>query len=338
MICFIFVCMYNRCIVILVIFLAQIDDVKATDLYKQSDTSLQFAHVSDIHIGSGGSEEDLAITIDDINARASIGFVIITGDITEFGSDEELLLAKKMLDKLRKPWYIVPGNHDTKWSESGGNSFRKIFGSETALFEYGGYLFMGTNCGPNMRMGPGQVPRENLEWMDSVLLKYPDKKQPMFFFNHYPIDAGLNNWYEILDRLHDRNLKAVFCGHGHTNNLLNFEGVPGIMGRSNLHAKQGSPGYNIVTLSTDSLIYQERRSGTETLAPWARLRLNTNTVPEWNKKPLRPDYSVNDEYPTVRALWTLSEKTDIGSMRGRYLMQRHIDGTEFMVDIPEFEL
>ncbi len=31
-------------------------------------------------------------------------------------------------------------------------------------------------------------------------------------------------------------------------------------------------------------------------------------------------------------------KTDIGSMRGRYLMHRSVDNTEFMVDIPEFQL
>ncbi|GAB1463138.1 Co2+/Mg2+ efflux protein ApaG [Pedobacter sp.] len=31
-------------------------------------------------------------------------------------------------------------------------------------------------------------------------------------------------------------------------------------------------------------------------------------------------------------------KTDIGSMRGKYLMRRTIDNTEFLVNIPEFEL
>ena len=30
--------------------------------------------------------------------------------------------------------------------------------------------------------------------------------------------------------------------------------------------------------------------------------------------------------------------TDIGSMSGNYLMERQIDGTQFTVDIPEFEL
>ncbi len=31
-------------------------------------------------------------------------------------------------------------------------------------------------------------------------------------------------------------------------------------------------------------------------------------------------------------------KTDIGSMRGRYLMRRTLDDSEFLVEIPEFEL
>lgn len=31
-------------------------------------------------------------------------------------------------------------------------------------------------------------------------------------------------------------------------------------------------------------------------------------------------------------------KTDIGSMKGHYLMQRLVDDTDFVVDIPEFEL
>lgn len=31
-------------------------------------------------------------------------------------------------------------------------------------------------------------------------------------------------------------------------------------------------------------------------------------------------------------------KTDLGSMRGHYLMQKLVDDTEFTVDIPEFEL
>ena len=73
-----------------------------------------FALVTDTHIGGDGADDDLRRTVTDINAVDSIAFVIVSGDVTEFGSNAELRLAKKILDGLRKPWYIIPGNHDTK--------------------------------------------------------------------------------------------------------------------------------------------------------------------------------------------------------------------------------
>ena len=59
-----------------------------------------FAHITDTHIGSENADEDLQRTVDDINANPDIEFVIHTGDVTEFGSDKELYLAKQILDKL----------------------------------------------------------------------------------------------------------------------------------------------------------------------------------------------------------------------------------------------
>ena len=167
--------------------------------FSYAQTEFKFAHISDTHIGSNNAEEDLRRTIQSINNDFTIKFVILSGDITDFGSDAELHLAKQILDSLNKPWYIVPGNHDANWSESGTNSFKKIFGSETFKFMYGGYLFLGTVCGPNMRMSPGQVSRENILWLDSSLTNLKDKNTPVIFVNHYPIDSSLNNWYEVID-------------------------------------------------------------------------------------------------------------------------------------------
>jgi 3',5'-cyclic AMP phosphodiesterase CpdA len=74
--------------------------------------SLKFVHLSDTHVGSGTGADDLRKSVQDINADSSIQFVVISGDITEFGADKEILLAKQILDSLNKPWYIIPGNHD----------------------------------------------------------------------------------------------------------------------------------------------------------------------------------------------------------------------------------
>src|ERR1700744_1680950 len=109
----------------------------------------QFAHVSDTHIGGAPTAmEDLRSTVRDINANPDLKFVVITGDITEFGADTELREAKTILDSLNKPWYIIPGNHDANWSESGANTFRTVFGSETTRVQYGGLLFAGTALRP----------------------------------------------------------------------------------------------------------------------------------------------------------------------------------------------
>jgi predicted phosphodiesterase len=207
-----------------------------------SAQQFSFVHLTDTHIGSPMADQDLRNSIKDINQNKDVAFVLISGDITEFGSDDELYLAKRILDSLQKPWYIIPGNHDDNWSESGTNSFKKIFGAETFSFMYGGYFFLGTNCGPNMRMGPGQIPHENLVWMDSVLQRLPIKNMPVVFVNHYPIDSSLNNWYQAIDMLKKHNVQLILCGHGHANHRLTFEGIPAVMGRSNLRARDSSEG------------------------------------------------------------------------------------------------
>ena len=50
---------------------------------------------------------------------------------------------------------------------------------------------------------------------------------------------------------------------------------------------------------------------------------------------VQPVIAPGDSYSYVSGC---NLKTDIGSMKGRYLMQRSIDNGEFLVDIPEFEL
>ena len=77
------------------------------NLLAQQDDALVFVHLSDTHIGSGTGADDLRRTVKDINENPTIQFVVISGDITEFGSDEEIKLAKQILDSLNKPWHIV---------------------------------------------------------------------------------------------------------------------------------------------------------------------------------------------------------------------------------------
>lgn len=281
--------------------------------FSYAQGSFKFAHVSDTHIGSNNSEEDLRRTVQNINTDPTLKFVIISGDITDFGSDAELHLAKQILDSLNKPWYIIPGNHDANWSESGTNSFKKIFGSETFKFNYNGYLFLGTVCGPNMRMSPGQVSRENVVWLDSTLSNLKDKNTPIIYVNHYPQDSSLNNWYEIIDLLKTRNTQLIICGHGHANHVFDFEGIPGIMGRSNLRAKKTVGGYNIVTIKDGTVTYEERNPVSNEQKQWAQVSLFKHDFKAESDHYPRPSYAVNTTYNNVRTIWQFNDNSDIGS-------------------------
>jgi outer membrane protein assembly factor BamB/predicted MPP superfamily phosphohydrolase len=287
--------------------------LKITIIFSYGQIAFRFAHVSDTHIGSDNAEEDLRITVQNINNDSTIKFVILSGDITDFGTDSEFHLAKKILDSLNKPWYIIPGNHDANWSESGTNSFRKIFGSETFKFMYGGYLFLGTASGPNMRMSPGQVSRENIVWLDSTINNLKDKNVPVIYVNHYPQDSSLNNWFEVIDILKKRNIQLIVCGHGHANHVLNFEGIPAAMGRSNLRAKTPVGGYNIVTIKDGAVTYEERNPVTNEQKLWAQLKLFKHNFASDTTHYFRPSYTINNTYKKVKTIWQFNDNSDIGS-------------------------
>lgn len=273
--------------------------------------SFRFVHISDTHIGSpnGSAEEDLRHTIRDINLMNDVAFVIITGDITEMGTDEELKLAKQLLDSLKIKYYVIPGNHDSGWSESGGMSFTRIFGYDKFQFDYNGVRFVGCASGPYIRMSDGHIPRDAMVWLDGLLLK-TTKQQPLIFFNHYPLDNSLDNWYEITDRLKQYNTILAVCGHGHINKAYSFEDIPGVMGRSNLRTKTTASGYNLVDVRSDSIIYSERRHGAETLLPWARVKVKQHNF-DASKKFERPAFKINTQYTQAKNKWTYSSDANV---------------------------
>src|SRR3970040_2548955 len=104
--------------------------------FSQTDT-IRFAWMSDTHIGNPTAAEDLRNSVNDINSLYELNFTILSGDITEMGSNEELKIAKQILDSLQKPYYIVPGNHDCKCSESGATTFIKLWGDDRFVFQSG---------------------------------------------------------------------------------------------------------------------------------------------------------------------------------------------------------
>ena len=271
----------------------------------------RFAFLSDTHIGSpdGKAEEDLRRSVNDINAMTDIDFVVITGDITELGTNDELPRAKKLFDSLKVKYYIIPGNHDDGWSESGGMSFISTFGSDRFVFDHNGIRFIGCASGPYVRMSDGHIPRDAITWMKSIL-DTTSSSMPVIFLNHYPMDNQMDNWYEVTDMFRKKNTILFLCGHGHTNKVLNFEDIPGIMGRSNLRARQTEGGYNLVDVRSDSILFTERKPVSGEIKKWAGVKVELHNY-DATKKFTRPDYSINDKYPQVKPKWMHSSDANV---------------------------
>lgn len=216
----------------------------------------KFGWITDLHIGAKNADADLEAVVEDMNLKKEVSFVIATGDITESGKAEDLKNAKQILDKLTVPYYIIPGNHDTKWSESGGQIFASLWKDDKFVIEYEETTLIGMSSGISWRGGGGHFAPKDLHWLDSLLSTLPLENE-ILFFAHHQLDKEVDNWFEVTNLLAKKNVKEIFVGHGHANRIYNFNGLPGVMSRSTQTAKGKSWGYTLVDDEVDSLFFYE---------------------------------------------------------------------------------
>ncbi|TDO96569.1 PQQ-binding-like beta-propeller repeat protein [Flavobacterium sp. 245] len=221
--------------------------------------NIKFVQLTDLHVSVGNDNDFLLQNIVKEINDSDFEFVVVTGDLTNRGADDELKQVHSILSKLKKPYYVVSGNHETNWSESAGLTYKKIFGEDKFVFSKGDYVFIGFPCGPYMKMGDGFVKHEDVLWLDKTLkdsLKNTNKK--VLNFAHYPLDNSVSNYKEVLSVLEKYPTVATFCGHGHTLRKYDFSGLSGLMGTSITSLDGKTKSYNQVIISNDSIsIYQK---------------------------------------------------------------------------------
>ena len=239
--------------------------------------TFKFGWLSDLHIGAPKADEDLLNVIHDINKRSDLEFVIVTGDITEKGKNDELESAKKILENLKVKYYIIPGNHDTYWSESACTEFKDLWKDDKFEFDYKGIKFIGLCSGIPWMGSSGHISPEDLVWFDKTLAK-TNSQQEIIYIQHHQLDSETDNWFEITNRLRSKNVSAILVGHGHQNKLYNFNGIAGAMGRATLN-NGGSWGYTMVENGKDTITFYEiNKDGIQ--KPWGIIsKLNKDVVP-----------------------------------------------------------
>lgn len=211
---------------------------------------VRLAILSDVHVTPGNANEGkLREAVAEINA-ADVDAVMLTGDLTNEGSDEQLRNIKGILDDITHPFYIIPGNHENNWSQSACKTFNDLWGSDRFVFTVDNLVVVGMNCGPFMKMGDGHIKQEDLLWLDSTLTAMVKPGMMVLSVNHYPILDDLDNYRAYVDILKKYPVITHQCGHYHSWRLYETDGINGLMVRA-LDMGGGNYGYTLMNIDLD---------------------------------------------------------------------------------------
>ena len=211
----------------------------------------KFAILSDIHVAPGNANEGkLKEAVVEINA-SDVDAVLMTGDLTNEGSDVQLRNVKGILDGITKPLYVIPGNHENNWSQSACKTFNDLWGNDRFVFTIGKLVVIGMNCGPFMKMGDGHIKQEDLIWLDKTLGEMVKPGMKVLSINHYPLLDDLDNCRDYVAVLKKYPVITHQNGHWHRWRQYETDGIIGLMVRC-LDMGNGDYGYTIMDINLDN--------------------------------------------------------------------------------------
>ena len=205
----------------------------------------KFAWITDTHIGFDSAEVELKKIVDQINSIKDVDFILVTGDITEKAKNSEFDKAKQIFDNLEKPLLIIPGNHDTKWSNSGGAKFAEIWDDDKFIYKKNKTIFIGISSAIPLIGGGGHIKPGDIKWLNDELSRI-DSTFEIIFAVHHPLNEDIDNWFKITNILRNYKIKAILYGHGHKTQITNFNGIPAVMARAAISKNQNSYGFLLV--------------------------------------------------------------------------------------------
>lgn len=210
----------------------------------------KLAILSDIHVTPGNANEGkLKEAVAEINGT-DVDAVIVSGDLTNEGSDVQLRNVKSILDGITKPLYVIPGNHENNWSQSACKTFNDLWGNDRFVFTVGKLVVIGMNCGPFMKMGDGHIKQEDLTWLDKTLSEMVKPGMKVLSINHYPLLDDLDNYRDYAYILKKYPVITHVNGHWHRWRQYETDGIIGLMVRC-LDMGDGDYGYTLMDVDLD---------------------------------------------------------------------------------------
>lgn len=162
-----------------------------------------------------------------INARNDIDFVVLNGDISDFGLLLEFNGIYKIYDKLKVPFISVIGNHDLV--ANGSDVYKRMFGELNFTFNYAGIKFVCHDTNGREYDFNGSTP--NMAWLKNNL-KLAIGTDRLIAFSHVPptdgdFDPKLAKPYQ--DLLNQTSgMIASIHSHQHQSQIVRYQNGTGI--------------------------------------------------------------------------------------------------------------
>jgi 3',5'-cyclic AMP phosphodiesterase CpdA len=180
---------------------------------------LRFAIASDGHYGQPNTNykkdhENIVRWLNEAHDQNPLNFVIINGDLVHDRPDLLAEVKKEHYDKLKVPFYALPGNHD----HADTSIWKTVFGYEDNFsFEKNGVGFVLANTSDTK----GAYLCPNQDFLKKELDKF-STLQTVFVVLHIPPhfwvpESPFVECPDTIKLLHSYpNVKAVFHGHDHS--------------------------------------------------------------------------------------------------------------------------
>ena len=194
------------------------------------DKLYSFGALSDVHWPYTTGEADFIRALNYLNNEAKVDLICISGDLTEYGTDEQLSHYKELVDTYapNTPVYVSAGNHDAILDDSWeaqdeeamnakmqtytGNPLYYAFERENDVF-----IFVGL-CKDVFSLN-------ELQWLYETLEKYRNKR--CFLFQHSYASEGCGDVFGLYNGsyLNHNNRGKVFKSLlKHYHNIVWFHG------------------------------------------------------------------------------------------------------------------
>jgi outer membrane protein assembly factor BamB len=274
----------------------------------------KYAWIPGIQFELPSQKNNLENIVKDINNKKEISFVIVTGNLSKNSKSEEIDSAKLILDELQVPYHIIPGFDDVKLNERCFREFKDLWNGDKFAFNSNGIEYIGINCGIFMQER-GHFRIEDLQWLDSTLTKLADTEQ-VFFYSNFPAENGIDNLYEITNRLSTHNIKSILFSFQKLNPPGNVNGIP-VLSETPAIVENSNWKYTIVENTTDSVFFSnvtdQGIQGISTRLP--KITLKSNRVDSVQFINFTPNALNNETSVKANVLWKKELKeTTIGTL------------------------